>query len=90
LDPGARTGSEVPAAGESPLFDALRAWRTEIARRDKVPPYVVMSDAHLKGIADRRPTSLGALAACPGIGPLKLERYGEDLLALVESAPVSG
>jgi len=78
----------TPAAEE--VFEALRAWRTEQARREKMPPYVVMSDAHLKGIADRRPTSLGALAACPGIGPLKLERYGEDLLALVEAAPASG
>ena len=83
-DPGARRGSTVPAAGESPLWDALRAWRTEIARRDKVPPYVVMSDAHLKGIADRKPTTLRELAACPGIGPLKLERYGEDILAVLE------
>jgi DNA helicase-2/ATP-dependent DNA helicase PcrA len=62
----------------------LRAWRTEIARRDRVPPYVVMSDAHLKGIADRNPTTLRELAACPGIGPLKLERYGEDILAVLE------
>jgi superfamily II DNA helicase RecQ len=81
-----RTRTEVPAAGESPAFDALRAWRTEIARRDKVPPYVVMSDAHLKGIAERRPATLAALAACPGIGPLKLERYGEDILALLEAS----
>ena len=76
----------VPAPGESPAFDALRAWRTEMARKGKVPPYVVMSDAHLKGIAERRPTTLGDLAACPGIGPLKLERYGEDILAVLESS----
>ena len=82
-----RARTEIPAAGESPAFDALRAWRTEIARRDKVPPYVVMSDAHLKGIAERRPTTLGELAACPGIGPLKLERYGEDILGLIEGSP---
>ncbi len=81
-----RPRTVVPAAGESPAFDALRAWRTEVARRDKVPPYVVMSDAHLKGIAERRPATLAALAACPGIGPLKLERYGEDILALIEAS----
>ena len=75
---------KVAPPGDSPAFDALRAWRTEIARRDKVPPYVVMSDAHLRGIAERRPTSLRELAACPGIGPLKLERYGDDILAVVE------
>jgi superfamily II DNA helicase RecQ len=82
----ARPRTEVPAPGVSPAFDGLRAWRTEIARRDKVPPYVVMSDAHLKGIADRRPATLAQLAACPGIGPLKLERYGEDILALLAAS----
>ncbi|MGI8809967.1 MAG: ATP-dependent helicase [Acidimicrobiales bacterium] len=81
-----RARSAVPAAGESPAFDALRAWRTETARRDKVPPYVVMSDAHLKGIAERKPSTLGELAACPGIGPLKLERYGDDILGVIEGA----
>ena len=85
-DPGARRGSTVPAAGESPLWDGLREWRTGIARRDKVPPYVVMSDAHLKGIADRKPTTLAELARCAGIGPLKLERYGEDILAVIEAS----
>jgi len=83
--PKVRARTEVPAAGESPAFDALRTWRTETARRDKVPPYVVMSDAHLKGMAERRPATLGELAACPGIGPLKLERYGEDILGVLEA-----
>ncbi|MGH9266033.1 MAG: ATP-dependent DNA helicase UvrD2, partial [Acidimicrobiales bacterium] len=82
--PKGRTRTEMPAPGESPALDSLRAWRTEIARRDKVPPYVVMSDAHLKGIAERKPSTLGELAACPGIGPLKLERYGEDILSVLE------
>ncbi|HVL05688.1 MAG TPA: UvrD-helicase domain-containing protein [Acidimicrobiales bacterium] len=81
-----RARTETPAAGESPTWDALKEWRTGIARRDKVPPYVVMSDAHLKGIAERRPSTLGELAACPGIGPLKLERYGEDILGVIENS----
>jgi DNA helicase-2/ATP-dependent DNA helicase PcrA len=80
-----RARTEVPAAGESPLWDALKEWRTGIARRDKVPPYVVMSDAHLKGIADRKPATLRELAGCAGIGPLKLERYGEDILSVIEA-----
>ena len=84
--PKVRARTETPAAGESPLWDALKEWRTGIARRDKVPPYVVMSDAHLKGIAERKPATLGELAACPGIGPLKLERYGEDILAVIENS----
>jgi DNA helicase-2/ATP-dependent DNA helicase PcrA len=83
--PKVRARTEVPAAGESPLWDALKEWRTGIARRDKVPPYVVMSDAHLKGIADRKPATLRELAGCAGIGPLKLERYGEDILSVIEA-----
>ena len=84
--PKVRPGTEVPAAGESPAWDALKEWRTSIARRDKMPPYIIMSDAHLKGIAERMPTTLGELARCPGIGPLKLERYGEDILAVLEAS----
>ena len=84
--PKVRARTEVPAAGESPTWDALKEWRTGIARRDKVPPYVVMSDAHLKGIAERKPATLGELASCAGIGPLKLERYGEDILGVIEAS----
>ena len=43
----------------------------------------------LKGIAERRPSTLGELAACPGIGPLKLERYGEDILGVIEELRVT-
>jgi DNA helicase-2/ATP-dependent DNA helicase PcrA len=84
--PAAKAPRPTPAASANPAaFEALKAWRTGIARRDKVPPYVVMNDAHLMGIADRRPTTLGELAACAGIGPLKLERYGDDILAILAS-----
>ena len=88
---GGGAGAPAPArpTTSSPAFEALRSWRTEIARRDKVPPYVVMNDAHLRGIADRRPSTLKELAACPGIGPLKLERYGEDILAVLERSGCS-
>ena len=85
--------SDRPAAAATSLsgpagaaFEALRAWRTAQARREKMPPYVVMSDAHLRAIAERAPTTLVALARCPGIGPVKLERYGDDILAVLERA----
>ena len=78
--PAVLTGEAVPA------FEALRAWRTEQARREKMPPYVVMSDAHLRGIAERRPKSLVELSRCAGIGPVKLERYGDDILRVLEQA----
>lgn len=83
LDPPARARAERAAAG-TPLFEALRAWRSERAKRDRVPAYVVLSDAHLAGIADAAPRTLAQLARCPGIGPTKLERYGDEILAVIE------
>jgi ATP-dependent DNA helicase RecQ len=49
-----------------------------------VPPYVVFHDRVLHQIADAKPASLGELSQIPGVGPAKLERYGADVLALVE------
>ena len=77
-------GRRKPADPDSPAMAALRAWRLETSRRDKVPPYVVFSDAHLAGIAAALPDSERALSRCPGVGPVKLERYGDDVLAILE------
>jgi ATP-dependent DNA helicase RecQ len=48
-----------------------------------VPPYVVLHDTTLDELAARRPRSTGELAAIRGFGPTKLERYGDELLALL-------
>jgi DNA helicase-2/ATP-dependent DNA helicase PcrA len=66
--------------------EALRAWRKERSRADGVAAFIVMSDRHLLGIAERRPTNTGELAACPGIGPAKLAAYGDDLIGVVSAA----
>jgi DNA helicase-2/ATP-dependent DNA helicase PcrA len=65
------------------LVDALKAWRKQRSTADKVPAYVVLSDTHLAGIATAAPETLEDLARCPGIGPTKLERYGDEILAVV-------
>jgi DNA helicase-2/ATP-dependent DNA helicase PcrA len=52
---------------------------------DADPAYVVMHDRHLVTIAERRPASLEALARCPGIGPARLEAYGDDLVELLRA-----
>ncbi|MEA2549913.1 MAG: ATP-dependent helicase UvrD/PcrA, partial [Chloroflexota bacterium] len=75
-----------PAAGSDPLFDALRAWRTERAREEKMPAYVVAYDETLASIAAARPTSLAALERVKGIGPAKLDKYGTDILAIIAAA----
>ncbi len=78
--PGTGPGlSPDSAAAEA----ALRAWRTETARRDKVPAYVILNDAELQGIAARSPGTLAELAACRGMGPIRLERHGDEILAVV-------
>ena len=50
---------------------------------DGVPAYIVVNDKHLRGIALARPTSPAELVACDGIGPAKLERYGDEILELL-------
>ena len=72
----------VPGRAWRPA-SALRAWRLERSKADGVPAYVVLSDKHLDGIAERHPTSLAELRACPGIGPAKLESYGDEILEVL-------
>jgi ATP-dependent DNA helicase RecQ len=67
------------------LLGSLRAWRSEVARNRGVPAYVVLHDATIDGIAASRPTTPEQLRDIPGIGDKKLERYGRELLALVDS-----
>jgi ATP-dependent DNA helicase RecQ len=74
-------------ASHSNLLGALRAWRSETARKRGVPAYVVLHDSTIDGIATLRPTTLTALRAIPGIGDKKLEHYGDALVALVQAAP---
>jgi ATP-dependent DNA helicase RecQ len=70
---------------DDPLLARLKAWRTEQARSQSVPPYVVFHDATLSAIAAVQPRDLGGLSTIPGIGARKLERYGPSLLELLNS-----
>jgi ATP-dependent DNA helicase RecQ len=74
-------------AANANLLGALRAWRSELARKRGVPAYVVLHDATIDGIAAARPQTPDALRDIPGIGDKKLERYGRDLIALVNGTP---
>ena len=62
------------------LFEKLRAVRKRLADAEGVPAYIVFSDAALRGMASRRPRSEGELLQVPGVGPVKLERYGAAFL----------
>ena len=61
-------------------FEALRAWRSAVAREQGVPAYVIFHDATLRQIALQEPGDLDALARVQGVGGAKLERYGRDVL----------
>jgi DNA helicase-2/ATP-dependent DNA helicase PcrA len=67
----------------TPDAEKLRVWRLERARADGVPPYVVFHDSVLHQIAASYPQSLGELSQIAGVGPAKLDRYGDELLALL-------
>ncbi|MFZ4515611.1 MAG: ATP-dependent helicase [Acidimicrobiia bacterium] len=66
-------------------FDALKAWRRDRARTANVPAYVIFSDATLEALVQQRPTSPEALLAISGIGPVKAERWGSEILGLLQA-----
>ncbi|MCM8611563.1 DNA helicase RecQ [Accumulibacter sp.] len=68
---------------DSPLVDRLRQWRSAKAREQSVPAYVILHDRTLFEIAAALPASSQELLAVPGIGLAKVQRYGDELLALV-------
>lgn len=82
---GPSPAAEDLSAADAALFDRLRAERKAMADEQGVPAYVVMHDATLRVIAQRRPGSQAELLAVPGIGAAKAQRYGERILSVVAS-----
>jgi DNA helicase II / ATP-dependent DNA helicase PcrA len=87
-----RKDTGVPAAvdQDDPTFARLRTWRLTVAKDQSVPAYVVFSDATLQAIAARRPATLAQLADVPGVGAVKLDRYGAAVLELCEQTQADG
>ena len=72
-------------AADAGLFERLRDWRRAVAQEHNVPAYVILHDATLRAIAAARPAGLAELAGIPGIGASKLERYGAQILAIINA-----
>jgi ATP-dependent DNA helicase RecQ len=70
---------------EQPLWDALRATRSQLAKQHGVPPYVVFHDATLLAMLRAMPSNEEELAAISGVGEAKLKRYGRDFLAVINA-----
>src|SRR5690606_17799842 len=80
------TAAEALDAADRPLFEALRAWRSETARQQGVPAYIVFGDATLRALAEHRPSTLAELEGITGIGAKKREAYGESVIAVIAAA----
>jgi DNA helicase-2/ATP-dependent DNA helicase PcrA len=83
--PTARPARPVVVPADGALLDRLRQWRLERSKADGVPAYVVFHDSTLAQIADRKPRTRLDLLDVPGIGPAKLDRYGDEVLEVVGS-----
>jgi len=81
--------SPEPGPVDEALFESLRALRKELADAQRVPAYIVFSDRVLLEMAARRPTTPGEMLEVPGVGPAKLERYGQAFLELLKGRPRS-
>lgn len=81
---GARAKEGYAEANEDPLWHALKAKRTELAREQGVPPYVIFHDSTLLEILNQKPGSLSEMGNISGIGQAKLTRYGDAFLQVLE------
>jgi DNA helicase-2/ATP-dependent DNA helicase PcrA len=68
---------------DDPLYAVLKKWRLETAKAEDRPAYVIFHNSTLAEIVRRVPRSRQELAEVPGVGPAKLERYGDELLAVL-------
>lgn len=75
-----------PQTASEATIERLRTWRLERAREREVPAYVIFTDATMEALADALPRDAAELLAISGIGPDKIDRYGDELLALLAAA----
>ena len=86
---GARAGSRAADGleiAEREVFEALRTWRSSVAKEKTIPPYMVFSDATLVAIVQARPSSTAQLSAVSGVGAKKLDEYGDAVLEVLAEA----
>ncbi len=77
---------DCPPTYDEATFERLRAWRLAVSQREKVPAFVVFTDATLTAIAERSPADAAELSLISGVGARKLERYGAGVLAVLGGA----
>ena len=83
---GSRAKEAYVAVSDDPLWFLLKDKRTELAKEQGVPPYVIFHDSTLLEMVNQRPTSLGEMSRISGVGQAKLDRYGDAFLAVLQAA----
>ncbi|MCZ8236610.1 MAG: RecQ family ATP-dependent DNA helicase [Inhella sp.] len=89
--PKARRGTGSPAvamhldAAAHARWEALKAWRTEVAREHDLPAYLIFPNSTLHELASRHPQTLAEVGAVSGVGAKKLEAYGRDILRVLQA-----
>ena len=81
-----KSNHEVASSAEEKLFIALKAQRTELAREQGVPPYVIFHDSTLLEMMKQTPTTLGQFERLSGVGQAKLEKYGQQFIQVIKSS----
>lgn len=79
-----RKGKMVYTDVDNNLFELLRSHRIEIAREERVPPYIIFSDKTLIDMCAKYPTNKNEMLMVNGVGEIKYERYGEGFLGIIE------
>lgn len=77
--------ADCPIPYDEELFDALKTWRKERADAESVPAFVVFSDATLEALAEVQPQDRHAMLRINGIGAAKLDKYADEVLAVLQS-----
>ena len=79
-------GKQKHSTSDDPLYDKLRDLRTKLAAQQRVPAYIIFSDASLRDMCVKQPTTLDAFMDVSGVGQSKLEKYGDAFTALIREA----
>lgn len=73
---------------EERLWQALRKWRQERARTEEIPAYMVCGDKTLRDIVEKMPCGLDGLRSIYGLGEAKIDKFGDEILEVLDSADV--
>jgi ATP-dependent DNA helicase PIF1 len=85
IDPEPSAKSSGKQGAESDLYEALKSWRLDRARADRIAPFMIAHNSTLEALASIKPATERQLLAIPGFGKQKADKFGEEILFLIAS-----